>query len=281
VGECVVVVFRMLPGGLTSGPDGYLSRARALCLKGEALDGRLVAWGAELLAMSWDADRLEQAVDFAVSIREELPSMERGWAGGMSEGELESLSPDGQGILAWGPALLSAASLAHSAGAGEVLVHDDVRALPTGQLSLLPAETWTDQGVRTISWRLDLEHPWKRLPKAGDRQESELVTRVRKFAQRTDGPATADAIAELRRARARIERGPASARCPASIALAMMLSVGGRSEDALLEALDALARGREANDPKAIDACMALLAKLYAGVGLADAAAALRETIAS
>jgi hypothetical protein len=279
VSESVVVAFRMPPPGLSSGPDGYLFRARALCLKGEELEGRLVAWSAELLAMGWDVDRIEQAVAFAVSIREASPSAEQGWAGGMAEGELESLSPDGQGILAWGSALLSAVSLAQLASAGEVLVDDDVRALPTGQLSLLPAETWSDGGLRATSWRLDMERPWKRPPGAGDRQESALVARVRKYAQGVDGVATADAIAELRRARARIEGGPASARCQASIALAMMLSLGGRSEEALLEALDALARGREANDSKAVDACMALLAKLFASVGLTQAATALREAI--
>jgi hypothetical protein len=60
-----------------------------------------------------------------------------------------------------------------------------------------------------------------------------------------------------------------------------MLSRAGRPEEALLDALDALARARETHDPKAIGACMALLAKLYAGVGLSDEASALRDGVGS
>jgi hypothetical protein len=60
----------------------------------------------------------------------------------------------------------------------------------------------------------------------------------------------------------------------------MMLANAGRPEEALLDALDALARARETHDPKAMGACMALLAKLYAGAGLTDAASALRDGMA-
>jgi hypothetical protein len=56
----------------------------------------------------------------------------------------------------------------------------------------------------------------------------------------------------------------------------MTLCLAGRADEALLEGLDALARAREAKDPRAIDASLALLAKLYASAGYADAAAALR-----
>jgi hypothetical protein len=57
----------------------------------------------------------------------------------------------------------------------------------------------------------------------------------------------------------------------------MTLTIAGRPEEALLEALDALARAREAQDAKAVGACMALLAKLYSGVGRGGEATALRE----
>jgi hypothetical protein len=55
----------------------------------------------------------------------------------------------------------------------------------------------------------------------------------------------------------------------------MTLALAHRPEEALLEALDALARAREAEDAKAIGACTALLAKLYAGAGHAEEASAL------
>ncbi len=86
------------------------------------------------------------------------------------------------------------------------------------------------------------------------------------------------AIADLRRARARAENAPPTIRCQAALALAMTLSIAGRVEEALLEALDALASARVANDAKATSACIALLAKLYAGAGFPDAARTLKET---
>jgi hypothetical protein len=337
----IVVAFRMPPAGMTPGPEGiYLSRARSLCSRGEALGGRLVAWSAALLAMSWDTDSIEEAVLLAVSVREESLSGERAWACGMAEGELEPLAPDGARMqLAWGAALLSAASLARIARPGEVCVDGDVRALRAGQLSLVGARSANDGGMRVRGWRLDLEHPWKRPPGAPDedvdldvvvahgseleasfdaastqqmpaidfsleplsasdvlelveastagdegppvsqrRPGSALADRVRKLANGEQSTAAVDALAELRRARARTEGGPAAARCQAALALAMTLAIAGRLEDALLEAMDALARAREAQDPKAIGACTALLAKLYAGAGETGEAAALRES---
>lgn len=356
----IVVAFRMPPAGVTPGAEGtYLTRARSMCARGEALGGRLVAWSAALLAMAWDTDSIEEAILLGVSIREEALAPERAWAAGMAEGELEPLAPDGARMqLAWGEALLSAASLARIAKPGELLVDGDVRALRAGQLSLLGARTATDAGQRVRGWRLDVEHPWKRAPDAmaagadatdryfvfpvdaldlgddGDagagaggepdgsagatiettalaeftgeelstsevlqiveasvgaqtppppessqeRRGSPLADRIRRLARGDRSADAAEALAELRRARARAEGGPPAARCQAALALAMTLAIAGRAEDALLEALDALARARESQDPKALDACTALLAKLYAGAGRADEAAALRES---
>jgi hypothetical protein len=331
VARSIVVTFRMSPAGMRPGPDGtYLSRARSLCIRGEGLGARLVAWSAALLALGWDIDSIEDAVGFAASIREEALSPDRAWACGLAEGELESLSPDGQGILAWGPALLSAASLAQVARAGEVLLDGEVRALRTGQLSVLGMRASADIAQSVRGWRLDLEHPWKRpyasdggspddsestdrlaMPPGPDESPEQeparaveqipgfdtpagtvvsspqgfeppagaLAERIRKLAHGAQSIAAVDALAELRRARARAEGGPVSVRCHASLALALTLSVAGRAEEALLEALDALARAREAHEPKAIGACMALLAKLYAGVGYWDAATALRDSV--
>src|ERR1700690_2652712 len=137
----------MSPAGMTPGPEGgYLARARSLCVRGEAVGGSLVAWSASLLALGWDVDSMEDAVSFAASAGEESLSPERAWACGLAEGELETLSPDGQGILAWGPALLSATSLAQLANAGEVLVDDEVRALRAGHLSLIDRQVETEAG---------------------------------------------------------------------------------------------------------------------------------------
>lgn len=338
----IVVAFRMPPAGMTRGPEGaYLTRARSMCSRGEALGGRLVAWSAALLAMAWEPDSIEEALLLATSIHEEALSVERAWSCGMAEGELEPLAPDGARMqLAWGEALLAAASLARIAKSGEVLVDGDVRALRAGQLSLLGSRAATDAGQRVRGWRLDLEHPWKRgadaaaadvtdryiLPPPADepsqdldlggvtqempvlspedlatfeilqiveatappepppssqpqsRRETALADRMRRIASGDESSDAVEVLAELRRARARAEGASPPVRCQASLALAMALAMAGRPEEALLEAVDALARAREAQDPKALGACMALLAKLYAGAGRTEEAQALRES---
>jgi hypothetical protein len=86
-----------------------------------------------------------------------------------------------------------------------------------------------------------------------------------------------DQLTELRNSRTKVDGGPLASRCRSSLSLAMGLMYAGRCDDALLDALDALARGREANDPEAVAACTAALAKLFDLVGSRDSAAALRE----
>src|SRR5580704_2614088 len=160
----------MPAAGLAPGPEGaYLVRARSMCARGEALGGRLVAWSAALLAMAWETDAIEEAIELATSLREESSAPERAWTCGVAEGELEALAPDGQRMyLAWGDALVSAASLARVAKPGEVLVDGDVRALRSGQLALIGARSSTDAGRRVRGWRLDLDRPWKHGSADGD-----------------------------------------------------------------------------------------------------------------
>lgn len=300
----------MPPPGLAPGPDGtYLSRARSLCARGEALGGQLVAWSAALLAVAWDSDSIEEAIMHAVSVRQGTSALERSWAGGVAEGDLEALAPDGQRMhLAWGDALLAAVSLARVARAGEVLVDGDVRALRASQLSLQGVRSSTDSGQRVRGWRLDLQRPWKAAGGEGFASAEPSTEDVLQIVERASEPPSAEvsppppqaaggkkvadhvralkehdtagfgveALTDLRRTRALAEGGSASSRCQAALALSMTLCLAGRTDEALLEGLDALARAREAQDPRAIDASLALLAKLYATAGYADAAAALR-----
>jgi hypothetical protein len=238
-----------------------------MCLRGEELDGRLVAWGPADFALGWDAEDLEKAVSYAASVRAESPSSEHAWAGGMAEGELEALSPDGQGILGWGSALLWAASRAESARPGQVLIDDELRTLHEAELGISEAHAFSEPGQGSGFWQLDLEHPWR-----GGQAPEEVQAPEGSVPQRM-----VDAITELRRARTQVSARPASVQCQTTLALAMALSSVGRPEEALLEALDALARARELHDPRAIGACMALLAKLYAGVGQSEASALLRD----
>jgi hypothetical protein len=275
-----------------------------------------------MLAMAWDTDSIEEAILLAVSVRQGSSSADRAWAGGVAEGELEPLAPDGQRMqLAWGEALLSAVSLARVAGAGEVLVDGDVRALRAGQLALSGARSSSDSGRRVRGWRLDLDNPWRpentgaveinvssfppqelasedvieiverasQAPTGPDDEvasstqlrEAPRVDRVRELVEQERGGRAAETLADLRRSRARVDGGSPSAQCHAALALSMGLLMAGRAEEALLDAMDALARAREAHEPRAIGACLAVLAKVYASAGFVEAASALRGSASS
>jgi tetratricopeptide (TPR) repeat protein len=87
-----------------------------------------------------------------------------------------------------------------------------------------------------------------------------------RFAERMDGMAhlsrgqIGDALRILKKARETADDGT---RAQASLALGVALAAAGRPEEALLEALDALARAREKLDDKGASACLAFLAKLF------------------
>jgi hypothetical protein len=348
-------------GDPMSGVDGYLARARALTSRAEALGATLAAWSATTLAFAWDVDAVEEAIEFAVSLRDEAPAPERSWTCGIAEGPMEPLAAGGRGELAWGAPLVLAVALARVARPGEVLLDADVSALRDGALATLGARVSTDAGRRVRGWRLDTEHAWRRPPSEAPpgpvrdavppedevtlqrqtitpefaatllaKQDAEQAARdattgpidmttgpldppttpvsftpisspapssdrtlvvappstppessngrtplAAKIREIASGPDGAEALRSLRAERAKLESAPPAARCQVSLALGVALALGGRPEDALLEALDALARAREDGDPKGLEACLAFLAKLYAGIGRAEEAGKL------
>lgn len=86
-----------------------------------------------------------------------------------------------------------------------------------------------------------------------------------------------DALRVLKNARAELDGvSTAAERCQASLALGVALAAAARPDEALLEALDALARAREAGEEKGALACLAFLAKLYGSVSRDVDAARLR-----
>lgn len=87
-----------------------------------------------------------------------------------------------------------------------------------------------------------------------------------------------DALRALRAARADLDASASPAeRCRTSLALGVALAVAGRPDEALLEALEALARARDQRDDKGGRACLAFLSKLFATVERADDAGRLRR----
>ncbi len=105
-----------------------------------------------------------------------------------------------------------------------------------------------------------------------------LADRMRAIARLSAGQ-IGEALRALRKNRMLAESEPPSVRCQASLALAFALATAGRPDDALLEALDAVARAREADDRKSQAACIAFLAKLYSSIGHQEGAARLQSAL--
>jgi len=105
-----------------------------------------------------------------------------------------------------------------------------------------------------------------------EKERDILAERMREVARMSRGR-VGDALRRLRDSRT--EGASSPVRCQESLALAVGLAFAGRPDEALLEGLDALARARESSDDKAIAACMAFLAKLFASVNHPEDAAAL------
>jgi hypothetical protein len=85
---------------------------------------------------------------------------------------------------------------------------------------------------------------------------------------------TGDALRRLRDAAEEARRTRSRDRCRAALALGVGLAAAGRHEEALLEALDALARARETTDAKGERACLKFLAHLSSITGHHDVAEA-------
>lgn len=305
----------MPPGGLRSGPESrYLERARAICTRAEALGARLVAWSAATFAVAWDPDSIEEAIVLALGVQDGAAPPALAWACGVAEGEIEAFDAGGGRVaLSWGDALVAAVALARAAHSGEVLVDGDVRAIRAAQLGVDGIRSATDSGQRIRGWRLNLESPWRSLEasRAGSAFDDEVSTadvlrivddatdeptedieastvtlpsppletpvfggRIRDAAESGAVAAAVELLPDLRRA-ASSPSGRSGGR--ARLELAVALSLAGRRDDALLEALDALARARETSDSALGPACLALVAKLYAQAGWPDAAGRLAE----
>ncbi len=100
----------------------------------------------------------------------------------------------------------------------------------------------------------------------------ELVERMSGFVALGRG-AKSEALGKLRMAAAAADQSPAQ-RARALLAYGVALAAAGRTESALLEALDALARAREASDRHGEHVCARFLARLCSAAGHTGAASA-------
>ena len=106
-----------------------------------------------------------------------------------------------------------------------------------------------------------------------DENRAGLADRLSAMAKLARGE-TGDAIRRLRAAAEESRKTKSRDRCRAALALGVALAAASRHEEALLEALDALARARETKDMRGEQACLRFLSQLAATVGHHDVAEA-------
>jgi hypothetical protein len=156
----------------------------------------------------------------------------------------------------------------------------EVRVLPSEPPPFIPSAEPVPASLRQIDPVTELA---KRALLQGDvRALEQLIAELRESGEHVDlvermsgfvalrRGATADALRRLRAATEAVKEPTQQAR--ARLAYGVALASAGRTESALLEALEALARAREARDPHGEHACALFLARLSAAAGHADAA---------
>jgi hypothetical protein len=119
----------------------------------------------------------------------------------------------------------------------------------------------------------DLEAVERMAEQGHDEGKSARAERLRAMAHLARGE-TGDAIRRLREGVEEARRTGSRDRCRASLALGVALAAANRYEEALLEALEALARAREMRDAKGEHACLRFLGQLSSTVGHHDVAEA-------
>ncbi len=309
--RCIVVSFRGAMAMDAEGGARYLEQALSTKKRAEAHGATLCAWSAWTFSFALDPDELEEAMTlaslafeegFGVGVAEgEMSAVgERGsleglaWglplvtAGALSraasggevlidpellarcEGEIEALGfhAEGDRIKRIVPGPASSASAAPSDPPPFVPDPPSSMRQPEPP-SMRQPDPVTEMAKRALLQGdvAALERLITELNVTGE--HADLVERMSGFVALRRG-ATADALRRLRAA-TEAAREPAQ-RARSRLAYGVALASAGRTESALLEALEALARAREAADPHGEHACALFLARLSAAAGHADAA---------
>jgi hypothetical protein len=104
-----------------------------------------------------------------------------------------------------------------------------------------------------------------------DTRRSGLADRLEAMATLARGD-TGDALRRLRLAAEEARKRRSPDQCRALLTLAVALASAQRADEALLTALEALARARELSDERGEEACVRLVAQLARGAGREDIA---------
>jgi hypothetical protein len=308
----IVINFRgSLPSTAAEGAR-YIALALAMKKRAEAHGANLCAWSALTFSFSFEPDELEEAVRLASVVREGAGAgLAAGMTAGdlASIGERGPLYGLAWGMPLVRAAQLSRAARPGEVVVDEVFLADcgdeleslgfraegdpirrlvpvDAAAVdeaplrpsvpdqpPPSSVSGPASRSAPDPHVETAKRALlqgdipALERLIAELRETGER--ADLVERMSGFVALRRG-ATADALRRLRAA-AEATKEPRQ-RARARLAYGVALAGAGRTESALLEALDALARAREADDAHGQHACALFLARLSSASGHADAA---------
>jgi hypothetical protein len=173
----VVVCFRAVEVLVT--PAAYLAAARAITEQAAAHGGRLIAWGATVIAFELDPDAIQDVIELALSVIRDAP--EGGEPSiGISVGPLERAEDATARIeMAWGPPLVRAAALARAARPGEILVDPSIPSVNRGDLLTAGSRIGIHGKERPRGLLLDVAHPFRTVLARGARgvARSDLIGR--------------------------------------------------------------------------------------------------------
>jgi hypothetical protein len=264
-------------------PDVEDDATQRLLAEARAQGGKLVLRSATRFVICWPAIDGHLAFSFVARVL----AGDAPVAAGAALGELVTAAPGAVPAL-WGRAAVVATRLAEASRFGAALLDSEVvrsfPGLPVGDelRRLVGKET-----ILTCTWGGELparftpsrftpsRHEQLRaaIANAENRpQRVELIRRLDALASLAEGR-EGEALASLRAA---VEvASDATSRCRASLAYAIALASVGRDFDALLEAMNALARAREGGDRRGERACLVFVGDLAHAGGQTEALAIL------
>lgn len=276
----------------------YLERARRVRDHAAALGASLCAWGAGSFAFELLPEALEEALVLVGQANDDAAkeASTPAFGIGISQGVMHAASELGSlASLGFGAPLARAWALAKVARPGEVLVDPEMPAAEHGEIPTCGMNAGRDGALRVRGLILDpLYVPSVSMPsvEAGVPTLSPNASHASRTSiapSQSSGPErrhgiealskgdVAEALTALRKGVEKTRSAPPEERARALLAHGIALAATGREKEALLEALDALARAREADDARGEEACARFLAKLSEGVGQPEAALAWKR----
>lgn len=270
--------------------EGHLERARKIAAFAAALGGSIRAFADSLFAIEFLPDSLEKVLVLVGQASDEIANSPGAppYRVGISQGLIQNAAEAGPlAEMAWGAPLVMASALSFIAAPGEVLLDPDMPAVEHGEIPTcgVSAGAYGELRVRgllldplyvpALSSPVEEERATSRHPSVLPSQSSGPERRHGMEAL-SKGDLT-EALLALRKGVEKTKSAPPVERAKALLAHSVALAAVGREYEAVLEALSALARAREAADRRGEEACARFLAKLSEGARQDEAALIWRE----